>query len=153
MLVLLTQAVTTVFAFGVVDTRSLPGLAIKYVETHYHSVMLSGKLLKTGRRSYAQKTSRQGNPPEIKDDIATVSSIATIPAETIQQWHLQAADTVSVKFVLELDVKKLAKFIEKQGAPPKGGSWPDWASNLAQALAKQGLKESVTKGVDILLDQ
>jgi hypothetical protein len=34
--------------FGVVDTRPLPGFAIKYVETHYHSLMLSGKLLETG---------------------------------------------------------------------------------------------------------
>jgi len=89
-------------------------------------------------------------PPQIKGDIITVSSIAAIPAETIQQWKLQPADTVSVKFVLELDVKKLAKFIEKQGAPPKGGSW---ASKLAKALAKQGLKEAITKGVDIQLNQ
>ena len=93
------------------------------------------------------------NPPEFKDDIATVSSTAAIPAETIQQWHLQAADTVNVKFVLELDVKKLAKFIEKQDAPLQGESWSDWASNLAKALAKQGLREAVTKGVDIQLGQ
>jgi hypothetical protein len=93
------------------------------------------------------------NAPEFNGDIATVSSIATIPAETIRQWHLQAADTVSVKFVLELDVKKLAKFIEKQGAPPQGGSWSDWASKLAKALAQQGLKGAVTKGVDIQLTQ
>jgi hypothetical protein len=92
-------------------------------------------------------------PPQIKGDIITVSSIAAIPAETIQQWKLQPADTVSVKFVLELDVKKLAKFIEKQGAPPKGGSWSDWAAKIAMALAKQGLKEAVTKGVDIQLDK
>ncbi len=92
-------------------------------------------------------------PPEIKGDIITVTSIAAIPAETIQQWHLQSADTVSVKFVLELDVKKLAKFIEKQGAPPKGESLSDWASKLAKALGKQGLKESITKGVDIQLSQ
>jgi|HubBroStandDraft_5_1064220.scaffolds.fasta_scaffold136830_2 hypothetical protein len=92
------------------------------------------------------------NPPEIKGDIFTVSSIAAIPAETIRQWRLQAADTVNVKFVLELDVKKLAKFIEKQSAPLKGASWSDWASNLAKALAKRGLRESITKGVDIQLD-
>lgn len=102
----------------------------------------------------AKKPVAEDNPEiTLKGDIITISSITPISAETVQQWNLRPSDTVSLKFVLELDAKKLAKFIEKQGAPPKGASWSDWASKLAKALAKQGLMEAATEGVDIQLTQ
>jgi hypothetical protein len=93
------------------------------------------------------------SPPEITivGDTVTISSIMPISAEAIQQWNLHPGNTVSLKFRLDLDARKLAKIIQKQGSP--GGSWSIWTDKLVKVLAKQGLKGLATMGVSIQLKQ
>ena len=86
-----------------------------------------------------------------KGRIIAFSSSIPLMGYELKKLNLNENDTLVLTFKIDIDTKRLAKFIEDQGPPNSGMSVPSWAKKMAVQVGTEGLVEAIKKGVDLVI--